>query len=424
VHFSKKPKVFYGYWIVAATFFCLFIHSGCWFYAFSLFVIPLQAEFGWGRGEIMVALTISFLVMGVTSPFVGRLVDRYGARKVITIGIFIAGLGFILLSLMNKLWYFYGGHIIIAVGMAAMGIVAATAVVSNWFKKRRGTAIGIMSTGIGVGGVVLAPLVGGYLIPNFGWRVSYLVLAALTWVLIIPLALLVIKTKPADMGLYPDGSPAPEAIAVTEASPLTTKGITLQTALVTSCFWLIAVSFLTGLFSQVGVLQHQVPYLEDIGFPVTMAAGALGVVGLMSAIGKFGFGWLCDQIPAKYAWSIGLGFQVVSIIILLSVQSTSPLAIIWLYAIMIGLGAGSWLPTMSMLVSTNFGLAAYGTIFGAVTLFENTGVATGPLMAGYMYDAMGNYYWAFIIFLALHAVAIPTALAVRRPKSLRNLREE
>jgi len=211
---------------------------------------------------------------------------------------------------------------------------------------------------------------------------------------------------------------------VTEASPLTTKGITLQTALVTSCFWLIAVSFLTGLFSQVGVLQHQVPYLEDIGFPVTMAAGALGVVGLMSAIGKFGFGWLCDQIPAKYAWSIGLGFQVVSIIILLSGQPTSPLAIIWLYAIMIGLGAGSWLPTMSMLVSTNFGLAAYGTIFGAVTLFENTGVATGPLMAGYMYDAMGNYYWAFIIFLALHAVAIPTALAVRRPKSLRNLREE
>ena len=423
-HLSKKPKVFYGYWIVAATFFCVFVASGCGFFAFSLFVKPLQTDLGWGRGEIMTAFTIFYLVTAVASPFIGRIVDHYGAKKVISIGALIAGLGFVLLSQVSNLWHFYVSYAIMGIGMAATGHVPSSTIVSNWFKKRRGTAIGIMSTGIGAGGVVLAPLVGSYLIPNFGWRVSYLALAVLTWVLVIPLTLLVIKTKPADMGLYPDSSPAPETIATTEASPLTTEGITLQTALATSAFWLIAVSFLIGLFSQVGIIQHQVPYLEDIGFPVTMAAGALGVVGLTSAIGKFGFGWLCDQIPAKYAWSIGLGFQMVSMIILLNVQATSPQAMIWLYAITIGLGAGSWLPTMSMLVSTSFGLAAYGAIFGAVTFFENTGVATGPLMAGYMYDAMGNYYWAFIIFLALHAVAIPTALAVRRPKSLRNLREE
>ena len=277
-----------------------------------------------------------------------------------------------------------------------------------------------MSTGIGVGGIVLAPLLGGYLIPNFGWRDSYIALAVITWILVIPLALLVIKTKPADMGLHPDGKLIPETTTVTEAFPLPASGITLQTALTTSAFWLISTSFLTGLFSQVGVLQHQVPHLEDIGFPVAMASGALGIVGLTSAIGKFSFGWLCDRMPAKYVWSIGLGCQAVSIIILLGVQPTSPAVIIWLYAIMIGLGAGSWLPTMSMLVSTNFGLAAYGAIFGAVTFFENTGVATGPLMAGYMYDAMGNYHWAFIILLTLNAVALPTALAVRRPKSLRN----
>jgi len=423
-HLSEKPNVFYGYWIVMATFFCLFIASGCGFFAFSLFVRPLQADFGWGRGEIMAAFTIFYLVAGVASPFAGRVVDHYGAKKVISIGALIAGLGFVSLSSMNNLWHFYVSYAIIGVGMAAMGHVPSSAIVSNWFKKRRGTAIGIMSIGIGAGGFVLAPLVGGYLIPNFDWRFSYLVLAVLTWVLIIPLALLVIKTKPADMGLYPDGKQAPEAMSVTEASSLTTKGVTLQMALATSGFWLIAVSFLTGLFSQVGVLQHQVPYLEDIGFPVAMASGALGVVGLMSGIGKFGFGWLCDRIPAKYAWSIGLGFQAVSIIILINIEPSSPLTPIWLYAIMIGLGAGSWLPTMSILVSTNFGLAAYGAIYGAVTLFENIGVATGPLMAGYMYDATGNYHWAFIIFLVLHAVALPTALAVRRPKSPQNSREK
>ena len=419
----KKPKVFYGYWIVVATFFCAFIYSGCGFFAFSLFVKPLQADFGWGRGEIVTAFTIYYLVMGVASPFIGRVIDHYGAKTVISTGAFIAGLGFASSSLVSSLWHLYASYAIIGVAMAAVGVIPSSTIVSNWFKKRRGTAIGIMSTGIGVGGLVVAPLVGGYLIPNFSWRISYLALTALTWVLVIPLTLLVLKTKPADMGLYPDGEQLSEALAPNGTPPFVTKGITLKTALATPAFWLIAVSFLIGLFSQVGIIQHQVPYLEDIGFPVTMAAGALGVVGLMSAIGKFGFGWLCDQISAKYAWSIGLGFQVLSIIILLNVKPTSSMTIIWLYAITIGLGAGSWLPTMSMLVSTNFGLAAYGAIFGAVTLFENTGVATGPLMAGYMYDAMGNYHWAFIILLALNVVAIPIALAVRRPKPLRNFRE-
>jgi len=421
---SEKPKLFYGYWIVVATFFCLFIVSGCGFFAFSLFVRPLQTDLGWGRGDIMAAFTIFYLVVGVASPFIGRVVDRYGARRVISTGALIAGLGFISLSLVNSLWHFHVSYAIIGIGMTAMGQVPSSAIVSNWFKKRRGTAIGIMSSGIGAGGFVLAPIVGGYIIPSFGWRVAYLVLATLTWALVIPLALLVMKTKPADMRLHPDGEQIPDTMVVTEALPLAAKGITLQTALTTSAFWLISTSFLTGLFSQVGVLQHQVPYLEDIGFPVALASSALGVVGLMSAIGKFVFGWLCDRIPAKYVWSIGLGFQSLSVIILINVEPASHLAIIWLYAIMIGLGAGSWLPTMSMLVSTNFGLAAYGAIFGAVTLFECTGVATGPLMAGYMYDAMGNYHWAFIILLTLNAVALPTALAVRRPKSLQDFKEE
>ncbi|MFC2016961.1 MFS transporter [Chloroflexota bacterium] len=414
MHFTKKPRVFYGYWIVAAAFFCLFLFSGCAFYAFSLFVTPLQADFGWGRGGIMAAFTVLTLVTGVAAPFIGRLVDRYGAREVVYIGAFAAGLGFILLSLTDNLWYFYGGYIVVAVGMAATSQVPATAVVSNWFKKRRGTAIGMMSAGIGAGGLVVAPLVGGYLIPNFGWRASYLTLALLTWIL-IPLALLVIRTKPADMGLYPDGIEAPEAMAGANASFSASEGITLKMALATPAFWLIAVSFLVSGFSEIGVIQSQAPHLQDIGFPVAVAATALGGVGFGSLISKLVFGWLCDRIQVKYACSIGFGLQLAAISILLSVRPASPLALIWLYAIVMGLGAG-WLATMSMFVSTHFGLASYGTIFGIITLVRNIGVATGPLMAGYMYDAMDTYHWAFIILLALYTAAIPAVLAVRRPK--------
>jgi MFS family permease len=413
---SKKPKFFYGYWIVVATFFFLFIFSGCGFFAFSLFVRPLQADLGWGRGEIMAAFTIYHLAMGIAAPFVGRVIDRYGARKVIAVGALIAGLGFVLLSLMNTLWHFYASYIIIGVGMTMMGHIPSSAVVSNWFRKRRGTAIGIMSTGIGAGGFALSPLVGGYLIPSFGWKVTYLALATLTCVVIIPLALLVIRTKPADMALYPDGVEDPEAVVVTEASTLTDKGFPLKMALATSGFWLIALSFLTGGFSQVGIIQNQVPYLEDIGFPVALAAGALGSIGLGSLVGKLVFGWLCDRILAKYAWSIGLILTLVSIIILMGLEIASPPIIIWLYVVLMGLSAGAWLPSMSMLISSNFGLANYGTLFGAISLFHLSGSAIGPLMAGYMYDTMGTYHWAFIILLAFCAVAIPTILLVRRPK--------
>ncbi len=417
-HLLKNPKVFYGYWILVATFFCLFIYAGCGFYAFSLFVRPLQADFGWGRGEINAAFTILFLVSGMASPFIGKVVDRYGARRVISIGAAIVGLGFILLSVMSNLWHFYVVYAVIGVGMTAIGQVPTSAIVSNWFEKRRGLVIGVMSTGIGIGGFALAPLVGGYIIPSFGWRVSYLVLAMLAWVLIIPLALLVMKTKPADMGLYPDGRQAPDAMTGAEALSSTAKGLTLKMALATSAFWLICISFLLNQFSQIGLVQSQVPHLEDIGFPVVTAATALGFVGLASAIGKFGFGWLCDRIPAKYACSIGLGFMLTGLIIFMNIKPTSPLAIVWLYAFSTGLGSGSWLPTMSMLISTNFGLVAYGTIFGVVALFQNLGMAVSPLMAGYMYDTMNTYHLAFIIFLVLFGIAILAMLAVRRPKAL------
>ena len=421
---SKKPRVFYGYWIVVATFVLTLVHGGCGFFAFSLFVKPLQADLGWSRGETMTGWTAYYLLLSVSSPFLGRLVDHYDAKKVIFIGALIGSLGFILLSLVNNLWQFYVGYAVVGVGMAAIGYIPATAVVSNWFTKRRGTAIGIMSAGIGAGGLAVAPFVGGYLIPNFGWKVSYLALAIIVCVVVVPLALLIIKTRPADMGLYPDGVETPETNDVTETSVTVSDGLPLKMSLATLAFWLIAISFMSSSFSQVGIIQNQVPHLEDIGFPVALAATALGVLGLASAIGKFGFGWLCDRIPAKYACAIGLGFQAVGIIVFMNIGPASPSAIIWLYAIMIGLGAGSWLPTLSMLTSSNFGLATYGAIFGVLCFFMGIGDIAGPAVAGYMYDIMDTYHWAFIIFLALYAVAIPTILVVRRPKSLQNFKGE
>jgi MFS family permease len=188
----------------------------------------------------------------------------------------------------------------------------------------------------------------------------------------------------------------------------------------TSGFWLIAVSFLAGGFSQVGITQSQVPYLEDTGFPAALAASVLGTVGLGSLIGKVIFGWLCDRIPAKFAWSIGLVLTLVSIAILMNVKIESAVAMVWLYAAFMGVSAGAWLPSMSILVSTNFGLTNYGIIFGVISFFHIVGSAVGPFTTGYVYDTLGSYQWAFIILLALCMVAIITILVARFPSFSRN----
>jgi len=412
----QKPGFFYGYWIVAAAFCCLFIFGGLAFYAFSPFVIPLQTEFGWSRGGIMTAVTILFLVSGIASPYIGRLVDRYGARMTTCGGALVTGLGFASLNQMHSIWHFYISYTVIALGLVAIGPVPVTTIISNWFKKRRGTAMGIMSTGIGAGGVVMAPVIGGYLIPSFGWRASYLIIAAVVWTLIIPLALLVIRTRPADKGLYPDGIPRSETNAINDGPAAMPDGVTLKTALASPTLWLIGLTFLFSSFAGNGAVQHQVPYLEDTGFSSAIAAGALGGVGLGSIVGKLFFGWLCDRIGARYVWFIALTLALASIVILMTITATSPVAILWLYAILIGMGLGGYLPVLSILVSSSFGLAAYGAIFGMANLLQSIGIATGPMVAGYMYDAMGSYHWVFILFIAICVIAIFTTLMLSRAK--------
>ena len=137
---SKKPGVFYGYWVLIVAFLCLLLFSGCSVGVFSLFVKPLQSEFGWSRGDVMIAFSLLFAVMGLTAPFVGSLIDRFGVRGVIATGALAAGLSFASLYVMNHLWHFYAAYTVIGLGMAALGQVPASVMVSNWFVKRRGTA--------------------------------------------------------------------------------------------------------------------------------------------------------------------------------------------------------------------------------------------------------------------------------------------
>ena len=408
-------RFFYGYWIVAFAFLCLTICIGCGSFVFSLFVSPLQTELAWSRGEIMVGFTIFWVMMGVASPLFGRVLDRHGARRAIPLGAIVMGIGFLVVSVMDSLLIFYLGYVLVGVGAAGIGPVPTSAIVSNWFRKKRGTAVGITSAGIGAGGFIMAPIV-GYLLSAFDWRTAYLSMAVIVWVSIIPLSLLLVRTRPEDVGLHPDGALEAEETHRTGAGNGVVWGFSLRQAAATLPFWLIAVSYLLGNFSSMGGLQAQVPNLNDIGFPTATAAAALGAIGFGSGVGKVFFGWLCDRMQPRLASAIGLTLQCAAVLILLQLRSDSPAALIWTYALLMGFGAGSWLPTMSMLVSGSFGLAFYGSVFGVVNLAQSVGTAVGPLVAGVMYDTMGTYRWAFMLFAALYAIAIPAVLLVRRPK--------
>ncbi|MFC1580312.1 MFS transporter [Thermodesulfobacteriota bacterium] len=407
-------KIEYRWWILVVAFYNCLVFSGGIFFAFSLFVKPLQTDFQWSRSTIMGAFTCLYLALAVTSPLTGKAVDRLGAKSVMALGGAFMALGYALLFVLQSPLGFYIGNIIVGIGGSATGPIPATAVVSDWFRQKRGLAIGIMSMGVGVGGLVLAPLLGGFIIPGLGWRAGYLSISILACTT-IPLALLVIKKREKDHVAAP--------IAGREEAPVRkdrqisfTDDFSLRDALLSPALWLIATAIFLSQIALVGSIQSQVPYLQDIGFPVTTAATALGGIGLVSAFSKLFFGWLCDLIKPKYACAIGVFFMAVGTCILMFIETSSPLLIIWMYSLAMGFGGGSWLPIYSMIVSTSFGLASYGAIFGVVTLIQNVGVSIGPLFAGYIYDTTDGYHWSFVIFMVLYAVAIPTVLAVRRPK--------
>jgi MFS family permease len=416
---SHPRRIFYGYWLVAVTFVFMLLSFGCGSFVFSLFVNPLEASMGWGRGQVMVGFTIYFVTLGLVSPLVGRLVDRHGPRMAIVLGAIVMGLGFALASRTVSLPVFYLSYVVIGSGSAGMGTVPASTVISNWFKRRRGVAVGVMSAGMGAGGLVMAPIV-AHLLESYDWRTAYFAMAVIIWAVTIPLALALVRTRPSDLGLYPDGDAAsPDIVQTSTSTHIEAESLSLRQASKTAAIWFIGLSFFVSGFSNTGALHAPVPFLQDIGFPTATAASALSMLGLGSAVGKVFFGWLCDRVPPKRACALGLALQLSGTLVLLSIRADSSVALIWAYALLLGFGIGSWLPGMSMVVSSTFGLKYYGSVFGVIAFLESAGTALGPLFAGLMYDATGTFHYAFVTFAALYGIAIPAILLVRRPASQR-----
>jgi len=415
--FLARSGVFYGWWVVFAAAFIVFLSAGTFFYGFGLLVQPLTDEFGWSRASIAGAFSLRSEVSGVAAPVIGFLLDRVGVRRITIAGVLLACLGFVFLSQVESLLMFYVATIIIAIGMSGCGGATAAAAISQWFRRNRGKALGLMTLGGGTGGLSVVGF--GWLITQYGWRDALVILAVAQLTFCLPIAFS-IRNKPSDLGLKPDGideDPAPiRALAGPAHPPVdNTPSFTTKQALRSVTFWKVALVFGLSNYATTGLIVHQVPFLqEQAGATVAFAALSVSLMTALSIPGRLGFGAAADRFSKVWVMVAALTFTATGLLLLATVHEPWQLA----YALpFFSLGFGAAVPLRSVLQAEYFGLKAFGAIQGMLLTVTTLFSVVGPVLAGVMYDESGSYRLAFV-FLALGPMlAIPLVLSLRQPKA-------
>lgn len=416
---ASGPRFFYGWWIVAAAASASLINSVSTFYGFGAFFLPIQREFNTSRAALAAVISGARIQGSLLGPLEGWLVDHYGPRIMMLIGMFVMGVGFVVISVAHSLWMFYGAFIFgIALGASLGAGTPGSVAVANWFRKKRSTAFGLTNAGFAVG-TILVPVV-GWLVVSFGWRGAAMLMGFAIWILGIPLAL-VMRHRPEDYGYLPDGA-APStqtensALAVGQVGSTETaeeSNFTPKEAMLSSAFWLLGFTFVFRTLTTNAVNVHQIPFLLDQGFSITQATMSVSVVGIASLTGRIVLGWMGDRIEKRYALAGSLAAMAIGMFILASSTSMSQ---IYLFGIIYGTGFGGTAPLMGALRADYFGRQNFGTIGGFMSMLTLIGAASGPAFAGLAYDRTGSYRGAFTLIAFAALIGMGCILAARPPK--------
>jgi MFS family permease len=409
-------RTFYGWWIVGGSFLILFITVGIGLYVPPVFLVPLQDHFGWSRAAIAGGGALAAVAIGILSPLVGVWIDRYGARRVMTAGALLMGSAFAALSLIQSLWHLYVVNLLAAVGTACVAWIPNQALVSSWFSRRRGLAMGIALAGIGFGGMAMAPLA-GLLIARLGWRLAYATLSALLLLVVVTIIRAVVRSRPADLGLRPDGEPPEAGTGEPSREGGAREGSegpapTFRDFARTRAFWILSIANLFSVFASLSIVAHLVAFLSDLGFRTQVAATALGLAIGASVAGRVLFGLLADRFAKRSVMCAALLLHGLSVLCLLFIRAPGALPT---FVILFGMGLGGGAVLVPLLVGELFGLASFGRILGLVTVSATLGAAVGPVLTGRIYDVTGSYELAFVLHTVAFAVAAGAVLFLRRP---------
>ncbi len=368
-------------------------------FAFGVFIIPLETEFGWTRTQVNVALSFGVLT-GVFAPVAGRYMDRFGARWVMAIGLAIIAVGFFLRAGMTELWHFYVFSAVIFAGTAGVTNLPAGRLVTVWFSKTRGRMMGFVTAGNNFGAMVSVPLVTA-LIAASGWQVGFASIGVLM-VLLMVATILIVRDRPGDVEKELGKRWTPSGTTL-ESARAKLDGLTTRQALRLHAFWLIMIGMALQQFARTAVATQLVPHLEQDGFSTRNAAIAVSTVAFFAMSSKIIFGRLSERITALYSYVIIIAIQIIGLLILVF-SGTQPVA--WFGLMVFGLGMGGVGALGPLATAETFGLRNLGSIMGLMSFAVIVPTVVGPVMAGQVFDRTGMYDAAFLTTAALLTVSM------------------
>jgi MFS family permease len=421
-HWSSRLPVYYGWVIVGVAFVTMAIGVSART-AFSLLMPPLIDEFGWDRGLAAGAFSFGFLVSASLSPLVGRVMDRRGPRVVILTGIVLMTAGLLLAPAIERPWHLYATlGVLVGGGANMMTYTAHSQFLPNWFVRRRGLAISLAFSGVGIGAVLLLPWLQSIIVTQ-GWRMSCWALGLLVVLVLTPLNLLV-RRRPEDLGLLPDGVrehpvAASKHVASNVVDPAwASVEWTLARAARTGRFWWIVLGYFCALIAWYAVQVHQTKYLVEVGFTPVVAAWALGLVSVIGVPGQIILGALSDRIGREWIWTAGCAGFAICYAALIAIEHAPSNVLLYVMVISQGFLGYALTSVMGPIVAEIFEGPHYGTIFGTITVALIAGGAVGPWMAGAIHDATGSYRMAFLLAIGCCALSL-SAIWVASPRKVR-----
>ena len=404
---AARHGVHYGWIIVGVTFVTVLAAAGVRA-APAVLIRPLERDFGWTRGEISLALSLSMVMYGFGGPLAGRLTERFGLRGTTVIFVATTAAGTLLSVSLAHLWQlnvFWG--LIVGIGTGGTATVMSATVANIWFEARRGLITGLLGGASSAGQLVFLPLL-VWLVSRWDWRAAIVLLAVLITGFILPAVTLLMRSQPRDLGLTPYGAGA------AGATPADTRVTPMSRALRTGDFWLLATTFAICGFTTMGLIgTHFVPHAVEHGFTEAQAAGILSVIGGMNVVGTVASGWLCDRFPPR---KLLAGYYFFRALSLLALPMIDTLPLMSLFAVVYGLDFIATVPPTVMLTADRFGRRSVGSIYGWISFSHMVGGAVGAAAAGLIHDAADNYTAVIYVsgLLAMLAAAMAFNMRPRR----------
>ena len=420
-----RPRFFYG-WVIVATIFAInFSTMATGTLNYGLFVLPMQRELALSRASFGWMQTTRRLSAGALSFAVGRLIDRYGPRPYIPVAALMIGGCLILVGMSSHAWQFILLFALVgASGLAAPNSIVTSVPVAKWFVRMRGRAVAIASSGTAMGPLFFPFLVHG-IISLVGWRDAWVVLGIGSMAIMVPLALMV-RSRPEDIGLLPDGArgaetpPAPGSLRQAQSERRAERSFTRRQAMRTYAFWLLILAFFLSMLGMGGFHANWIPYFEDIGFSPAVGAWAATAYGVCSISVRMVWGVVADRFPVRYLLVVQALLTAVSITLFLNISNVPTLVIAGASH---GLALGGFFILRPLIIANYFGRQHLGAINGVLRPFVTLSGAISPLLIAGMFDIFGTYREAFLLATLTWVLAAGVVFLAAPPRRRRDARE-